>query len=153
MDRKNRRRAGYPQKIQHQYPGDQGERKDQYGSFTGNRSYGQDHSFGSRRLQRTAQVFSHLTEVNEGKRILRAFRSPAAAETAESEILCEIRRFRETHDVRLVLNIQFPDSITPFEIPKISFSSSKRLSIFKSVLYGISENSLSFKSDTSKTAP
>ena len=24
---------------------------------------------------------------------------------SESEILCEIRRFRETHDVRLVLNI------------------------------------------------
>ena len=37
----------------------------QYGSFTGNRFYGQDHSFGSRCLQRTAKVFSHLTEVNE----------------------------------------------------------------------------------------
>ena len=33
--------------------------------FTGNRFYGQDHSFGSRCLQRTAKVFSHLTEVNE----------------------------------------------------------------------------------------
>ena len=44
----------------------QGERKNQYGSFTGNRSYGQYHSFGSRCLQRTAKVFSHLTEVNEG---------------------------------------------------------------------------------------
>ena len=65
VDRKNRRRAGYPQKIQHQYHGDQGERKNQYGSFTGNRSYEQDHSFGSRCLQRTAKVFSHLTEVSE----------------------------------------------------------------------------------------
>ena len=64
-DRKNRRRTGYPQKIQHQYYGNQGERKNQYGSFTGNRSYGQYHSFGSRCLQRTAKVFSHLTEVNE----------------------------------------------------------------------------------------
>ena len=44
--------------------GNQGERKNQYGSFTGNRSYGQDHSFGSRCLQRTAKVFSHLIEVN-----------------------------------------------------------------------------------------
>ena len=34
---KNRRRTGYPQKIQHQYYGNQGERKNQYGSFTGNR--------------------------------------------------------------------------------------------------------------------
>lgn len=65
MDRQNRRRTGYPQKIQHQYYGNQGERKNQYGSFTGNRSYGQYHSFGSRCLQRTAKVFSHLTEVNE----------------------------------------------------------------------------------------
>mgnify|MGYP000043124543 CR=1 FL=1 len=63
--RQNRRRTGYPQKIQHQYYGNQGERKNQYGSFTGNRFYGQDHSFGSRCLQRTAKVFSHLTEVNE----------------------------------------------------------------------------------------
>ena len=47
------------------YYGNQGERKNQYGSFTGNRFYGQDHSFGSRCLQRTAKVFSHLTEVNE----------------------------------------------------------------------------------------
>lgn len=39
--------------------------ENQYGSFTGNRSYEQDHSFGSRCLQRTAKVFSHLTEVNE----------------------------------------------------------------------------------------